>query len=209
MVNALLAPVKTAVRGPELAVLVLPGGTDFSYRPFSPLQGSAVRMYPFTASIQARFGTRVRVRQAQYRVYGWNGSQASPMPYARAALDRLAADHPGVPIAVIGHSMGGRVAAHLGDDERVTDVLALAPWWQFADWRQIRDGVRVRAIHGDADRVTLARRTEKGIAELTARGLDAEYLAVPGGGHPMLDHLGVWQGGTLQFVADALAAGRG
>ena len=24
----------------------------------------------------------------------------------------------------------------------------MAPWWQFADWRQIREGVRVRAIHG-------------------------------------------------------------
>ncbi|WP_290852411.1 alpha/beta hydrolase [Gordonia sp. (in: high G+C Gram-positive bacteria)] len=200
--NTLLAPIHRS--SPDLAVLVLPGGTDFSYRQFSPTQGSALRMYPFTASIQARFGTRVRVRQAQYRVYGWNGGQASPMPHARAALDALAADHPGVPIAVIGHSMGGRIAAQLGADERVTDVLALAPWWQFADWRQIREGVRVRAIHGDADTVTRAPRTEKGIAELVARGFDADYLAVTGGGHAMLDNLGVWQGGALRFVGEAL-----
>ncbi|GAA2369980.1 MULTISPECIES: alpha/beta hydrolase [Gordonia] len=208
LANMLLTPVRAAVRDPELAVLVLPGGTDFSYRPFSRAQGSALRMYPFTASIQMRFGTRVRVRQAQYRVYGWNGGQASPMPHARAALDRLAADYPGVPIAVIGHSMGGRIAAQLGDDERVTDILALAPWWQFADWRQIHPGARVRAVHGEADTVTRARRTAKGIAELAARGLDAEYLAVPDGGHPMLDHIGLWQGSALRFVADALAADR-
>ncbi|MBM7366283.1 alpha/beta hydrolase [Gordonia hydrophobica] len=201
--NALLAPIRSAT-APDLVVLVLPGGTDFSYRRFSPLQGSALRMYPFTASIQARFGTRVRVKQAQYRVYGWNGGQASPMPHARAALEALADEHPGVPIAVIGHSMGGRIAAQLGDDERVTDVLALAPWWQFADWRQIHDGVRVRAVHGDADTVTRAPRTAKGIAELVARGVDADYLAIPGGGHPMLDHVGVWQGSALRFVADAL-----
>lgn len=202
MLNTLLAPLRD--RTPELGVLVLPGGTDSSYRPFSPLQGSAVRMYPFTASIQLRFGPRVRVRQAEYRVYGWNGGQASPMPYARAALDRLAADCPGAPIAVIGHSMGGRIAAQLGDDERVTDVLALAPWWQFADWRQIRDGVRVRAVHGDADTVTLPKRTAKGIRELTERGLDAEFVSVPGGGHPMLDHIGLWQGDALRFVGEAL-----
>lgn len=201
--TSLMTPIRGATT-PDLAVLVLPGGTDFSYRPFSPMQGSALRMYPFTASIQARFGTRVRVRQAQYRVYGWNGDQASPMPHARAALDALASDHPGVPIAVIGHSMGGRIAALLGDDERVTDILALAPWWQFADWRQIRDGVRVRAVHGDADTVTRAPRTAKGIAELAARGVDAEYLAVHGGGHPMLDHVGLWQGSALRFVADAI-----
>lgn len=204
MANAFLAPVRSAVRAPEVAVLVLPGGTDFSYRPFSPTQGSAVRMYPFTASIQARFGSRVRVRQAKYRVYGWNGGQASPMPFARAALDRLAADYPGIPIVVIGHSMGGRIAAHLGDDPRVTDILALAPWWQFADWRQIRDGVRVRAVHGEADTVTRAPRTRKGIDELAARGVDAEYVSVPGGGHPMLDHIGLWHSQALDFVATAL-----
>lgn len=193
-----------SIPGPALAVLVLPGGTDFSYRPFSAVQGSALRMYPFTASIQAAFGPRVRVRQARYRVYGWNGGQASPMPYARNALERLSSDYPGVPVAVIGHSMGGRIAAQLGDDPRVTDVLALAPWWQFADWRQIHDDVRVVAMHGEADTVTRARRTAKGVRELAERGLDATYVSVPGGQHPMLDHIGLWHGEALSFVSHAL-----
>ena len=74
---------------PKLAVLVLPGGTDFSYQPFSRTQHPSMRMYPFSLSIQARFPRSVRVHQATYRVYGWNGGQASPMPYARNALDRL------------------------------------------------------------------------------------------------------------------------
>lgn len=189
---------------PKLAVLVLPGGTDFSYRPFSRTQASALRMYPFSLSIQARFGAAVRVHQAQYRVYGWNGGQASPMPYARAALDRLTDRYPGVPVALIGHSMGGRIAAQLGDDERVTDILALAPWWQFADWRAIHPNARVLAIHGDADTVTRPRRTEKGIAELAAGGMDAEFVSVPGGGHAMLDHPALWHGRTLDFIGEAL-----
>lgn len=189
---------------PALAVLVLPGGTDFSYRPFSRWQGSAVRMYPFTASIKARFGSRVAVKQAQYRVFGWNGQQASPMWHARAALDDLGRSHPGVPIVVLGHSMGGRIAAQLADDRRVAGVIALAPWWQFADWRQIHGGARVLAIHGTADRTTYAARTEKGVAELTARGVDARYIPVPGGGHAMLDHVGLWQSEPLRFIADLM-----
>ncbi len=202
-VSKLLGLVR-APADPQLCVLVFPGGTDFSYRPFSPRQGSALRMYPFTWSIRLRFGPRVDVRQARYRVYGWNGGQASPMPYARAALEQISRDHPGVPIVVIGHSMGGRIVAQLGADPRVVAVLALAPWWQFADWRVIHDGVRVVAVHGEADTLTRPRRTEKGIAELHERGFDATFISVPGGGHAMLDHIGLWQRTALDVVRVAL-----
>lgn len=193
---------------PEVLVLVLPGGTDRSYRPFSPLQGSAIRMYPFSWSIALRFGSAVRVRQVRYRVYGWNGGQASPMPYARAARDALTNEFPGVPVVVIGHSMGGRVAAHLAADDRVTGVLALAPWWQHADWRHIHDDARVVAIHGTIDERTFPRRTEKGIAELNARGVEATYRPVPNGDHAMLDHIGLWQSAALDFVSDAIDRAR-
>ncbi|QTI67956.1 alpha/beta hydrolase [Gordonia polyisoprenivorans] len=196
-------PVRSA--DPRLVVLVLPGGTDSSYRPFSPWQASALRMYPFTWSIRARFGRAVDVRQVRYRVYGWNGEQASPMPYARAALARARRAHPDTPVVLIGHSMGGRIAAQLAADPTVTGVLALAPWWQFADWRMINDDARVVAVHGDADTITLARKTAKGIAEMRDRGVDATYVSVPGGHHPMLDHLGLWQGSALAFVREELA----
>ncbi|MFT4199894.1 serine aminopeptidase domain-containing protein [Gordonia sp. (in: high G+C Gram-positive bacteria)] len=189
---------------PRLGVLVLPGGTDFSYRPFSPWQDSALRMYPFTWSLRARFPGDVVVEQVRYRVYGWNGGQASPMWHARAALERMARKHPGIPIVVIGHSMGGRVAAQLGGDRRVLGVVGLAPWWQFADWRQIHGGARVLALHGTADTVTLARRTAKGIAELRDRGVDATYVEIPGGKHPMLDHVGTWQRSAIDFVGELL-----
>ncbi|MFZ2243009.1 MAG: alpha/beta fold hydrolase [Gordonia amarae] len=193
-----------APSSPALAVLVLPGGTDFSYRPFSPLQAPALRMYPFSASIRARYGSAVAVKDVRYRVYGWNGEQNSPMPYAKKALDDITARHPGIPVALIGHSMGGRVAAQLAAHRSVSSLLALAPWWQFADWRHIHDDVRVVAMHGTADTRTYARRTEKGIGELVARGVDATYVPVPGGGHPMLDQVLTWQGEALRFVGRSL-----
>ncbi len=157
-------------------------------------------MYPFTWTLRARFPGAVDVEQVRYRVYGWNGGQASPMWQARAALERMARRHPGVPIAVIGHSMGGRVAAQLAADRRVLGVLGLAPWWQYADWREIHGGARVLALHGSADRTTYAHRTAKGIPELRDRGVDATYVEIPGGGHAMLDHIGTWQGSALGFV---------
>ncbi len=193
-----------APSSPVLAVLVLPGGTDSSYKPFSPLQGSALRMYPFSASIRARYGSAVAVRDVRYRVYGWNGEQNSPMLYAKKALDDITARHPGIPVALIGHSMGGRVAAQLAAHRGVGSLLALAPWWQYADWRNIQYDVRVVAMHGTADTRTYARRTEKGIGELVARGVDATYLPVPGGGHAMLDHMLTWQGEALRFIGRSL-----
>ncbi len=192
--------------GPAAVVLVLPGGTDVSREPFSWRSPSALRMYPFTASIALRHPLRVRVRQVAYDSYGWN-DDAAPLAPARTALERAAAAAPGVPIHLIGHSMGGRVAAHLAADPRVRGVLALAPWWQHADWRHIHDDVRVVAMHGTADTRTYASRTEKGIGELRARGVDATYVPVPDGGHAMLDHLLDWQRTALHFV-DAAVSGR-
>ncbi|MDY6808679.1 MAG: alpha/beta fold hydrolase [Actinomycetota bacterium] len=188
----------------DLLVLVLPGGTDRSYRPFSTRQPSALRMYPFTWSIRARYGRRVHVHQVRYRFYGWNGQQNCPVPDARKALDDLTRKHPGVPVVLVGHSMGGRVGAHLAADRRVTGLLALAPWWQHADWRFIHDDVRVVAVHGTSDTRTFAQRTEKGIRELGERGLDATFLPVHDGGHAMLDHVPLWQRSALDFVGTAL-----
>ncbi|MEO9330296.1 alpha/beta hydrolase [Gordonia aurantiaca] len=205
-VTGLLAPGR---RDPGLIVLVLPGGTDHSRRPFSATQGSALRMYPFTWSLQLRYGRSVRVHQVRYEVYGWNGDDASPMAPARAALEDLCDRHPGAPVVVIGHSMGGRVAAQLAADRRVIGVLALAPWWQFADWRHIHPGARVVAVHGDADERTFAKRTRKGIEELRANGVDAEFVTVPDGRHAMLDHVLLWQRSALDFVGERLSALRG
>ncbi|MFD0924316.1 alpha/beta hydrolase [Williamsia deligens] len=185
---------------------MLPGGTDTSREPFSWRSPSALRMYPFTASIALRHPLRVHVRQVSYALYGWNGDEASPLRQAWDALDRATAAAPGVPVHLVGHSMGGRVAAHLAADPRVHGLLALAPWWQHADWRHIRPGVRVVAMHGTADTRTYASRTAKGIDELRSRGQDATYIPVPDGGHAMLDHVGWWQREALSFVSRAVSS---
>ena len=61
-----------------------------------------------------RCGTRVR---------GWNGAQRSPVADVEQALDELAARFPGVPIALVGHSMGGRAAMYAAGHEGVRAVV--------------------------------------------------------------------------------------
>lgn len=189
-------------RKAKAVVLVLPGGTDSSREPYSRRQPAALRMYPFTLSLKAL--PNVVVHQAVYELYGWNGDDDSPMAPAQRALDDLLAAYPDVPVILVGHSMGGRVAARLAADKRVTGVLALAPWWQHADWRHINVDAKVLALHGTADIRTYPKRTEKGIAELQERGVDATFVPIEDGEHAMLDHIWTWQSTAVRFVRSFL-----
>lgn len=181
----------------HVAALVLPGGTDLSYRRFRRSDPTALRMYPFTFQLNQL--PKTVARQAVYQVRGWNGFQASPVAIARNQLNQLADDYPAAHLIVIGHSMGGRVAAHLAADPRVKGVLALAPWWEHHDWKHIHPGAIVQAIHGSADTVTYAYQTSLGISELRKKGVDATYTEISNGNHAMLDHFGFWQHAATRF----------
>ena len=100
-----------AVRGPRsgarAVVLVLHGGRANSTEA-SPRGAAYLRMVPFAAAVAA--GHRdVAVWLLRYRVRGWNGPAEDPLHDARWALDEARRLHPGAPIVLIGHSMGGRV----------------------------------------------------------------------------------------------------
>ena len=63
--------------------------------------------------------------------------------------------------------------------------------------------------HAQMIKIAAAKYPLKGIAELSALGVDAEFIPVPGGGHAMLDHIGLWQRSALDFVGERLSALRG
>ena len=71
----------------------------------------------------------------RFGVRGWNADrqtgagEPSPVPDARWALDQCAEEHPGVPVVMLGHSMGARTAVHVADHPSVVGVVALAPWF--------------------------------------------------------------------------------
>ncbi len=73
------------------------------------------------------------VAQVRYRVRGWNGAERSPVADTSWALDELATRFPDVPVALVGHSMGGRAAIYAAGARRVRAVVGLAPWIEPGD----------------------------------------------------------------------------
>ncbi|WP_092533324.1 alpha/beta hydrolase [Amycolatopsis arida] len=209
-------PAEGAVRG---VVLVLHGGAERGHAAVSPWRLAYLRMVPFARLVE-RLGRRhgVRVALLRNRVYGWNAPDHDPVCDARWALARLTAAHPGLPVALLGHSMGGRVALRVADDPAVVAVCALAPWTPAGEPVAPVTGRDVLIAHGVADRVTspaeslgYARRAEPHAKSVVRFEVAAE-------GHGMLRRAAVWNALVRAFAAEAfdlpggagtLAAARG
>lgn len=191
----------TEVEDPRAVVLVLHGGRSRSRQPTRPWQPAVWWMRPFAEAVSAAGDGTVAVARLRYAVRGWNGAQASPLPDARAALDQLAARHPGVPIGLLGHSMGGRVAFHLAGDERVRAIAALAPWVERPDVAHTHPGLRVLVMHGTADRMTSPQGSRLMADAMADLGADVTYEAVSGATHAMLRPYRRWREEPARFLA--------
>src|SRR6185312_17284464 len=111
---------------PRALVVLLHGGrADSTAR--APRGVAYLRMLPFGRAARSA-GPGVGVWRLRYRYRGWNEPERHPVADARWALDRAAHVHPGVPVILVGHSMGGRVALHVATAPGVAGICALAPW---------------------------------------------------------------------------------
>ncbi len=193
---------------PRGVVLVLHGGRERSHRSVPPWSPALLRMLPFASAVAAAPPGGLAVVMLRYAHRGWNGVDASPVRDARRALEQVEVRHPGVPVGLLGHSMGGRVALHLGDDPRVTALVALAPWVTPADRPVSHDGLQALFMHGTRDRVTslaASRRMARAMAEL---GADVTYEAVEGEGHAMLRRPRLWHRRAAEYLAHRLVPDR-
>jgi dienelactone hydrolase len=141
-----------ATRGVRAAVLVLHGGQERSKQPATRRYPAYWRMIPFARNLSRARG--VAVWQLCNRYRGWNAPELDPVVDARQALDEIRRAYPGVPVALVGHSMGGRVALRVADDPSVVAVCALAPWTPEGEPVAQLAGKTVLIAHGDRDRVT-------------------------------------------------------
>ena len=157
-------------------------------------------------ALRQRLGSDVDVRQVTYRLRGWNGARKDPVRDATRVLESIRNRFESKTIAVVGHSMGGRVAAHLAADGGVGVVVALAPWWAHGDGDLIPVGTRLLVVHGTVDLITDPAQSRLQTSRARERGVDAQWVGLEGVGHHMVRRWRQWHRLTTDFVADHLAA---
>ncbi|MGY2743110.1 alpha-beta hydrolase superfamily lysophospholipase [Arthrobacter sp. UYCu723] len=190
--------------------LVLHGGRSESYDSVRARHLSPARMLPFARALRTQGGPHgLAVWTLRNRYRGWNGEDMSPVQDARWALSHISREHPGVPVYLLGHSMGGLTALCVADDPQVEAVVALAPWLDSKTPVEPVAGRRVLIVHGTEDRWTspanslaYARRAE-GVAE------SVDYVSLKGTGHFMIRRVGLWNSLANGFILDAFGNNSG
>ncbi len=189
---------------PRALVLLLHGGKDRSTEPVDNRSASWRRMAALQRAVtDTAHEAGASTWLLRYRVRGWNGG--APVTDARWALDEVRREHGGIPVVLLGHSMGGRTAVHVADDPSVVGVVALAPWLSQGETVTGLAGKTLRAAHGSADRITSARATRAYVERARATGADATFTDMGRVGHYMLRRVGAWNDfaaqETLRLVA--------
>ncbi|MCX6498102.1 MAG: alpha/beta fold hydrolase [Arthrobacter sp.] len=197
--------------GPTRGVaLVLHGGRADSFEAVRSRHLSPARMLPFAQALRNEGGPQgLAVWTLRNRYRGWNGPDMSPVQDARWALSQISREHPGVPVYLLGHSMGGLTALCVADDPQVEAVVALAPWVDGSTPAERVAGRRVLIVHGTKDHWTspknslaYARRVE-GVAE------SIDYISLQGAGHFMFSRVRLWNALANGFILDAYGSSAG
>jgi dienelactone hydrolase len=198
--------IRAASGAPRAVVLVLHGGAEHGIARTRPWHLAYLRMLPLAKAIhRAAAEYDVEVRLMRNRVDGWNEPELDPVRDARWALEQIRTERRGLPVVLVGHSMGGRVALRVADDPSVIGVCALAPWTPSDEPVASVRGRSVLIVHGALDRTinpadsySFASRAEPGTARLARFEVTRE-------GHAMVRRARVWTRLVTAFALDVLA----
>lgn len=185
--------------------LVLHGGRQHSTAITRANQLAVLRMVPIARALQVggrRHG--LAVARLRFAVRGWNGTEQSPVADARWALEQLSQRFPDRPVAIVGHSMGGRTAIAVAGHPSVTTIVGLAPWLERTDPTNTVAGRRVLLAHGSLDRITDPRRSARFVSEVAPITRSATFVSIEGDRHAMLGRPRVWNALTTGYVLAAL-----
>jgi dienelactone hydrolase len=204
---------------PEAVVLLLHGGSPDSFEPVRGYDPSVVRMIPFGRSVLRAGGGRIALAKLRYAVRGWNAEAESPLADARWALDQITERYGRLPIGLVGHSMGGRVALRVADHGDVAggpywdqhsggvhSLAVLAPWLPDGEPIPVLGDRALLLAHGTADRITDPARTTELAQKLAADGANVELLTYPGGRHSMMFPARPWHDLAAGFMVRTLLA---
>jgi predicted esterase len=191
---------------PRAMILVLHGGKPRSRQVIDGCSASWRRALWLQRDIAQRaHQSGVGVWLLRYGERGWNGG-ADRAADARWALDGLRAAHGDVPVVLLGHSMGARVAVHVADDPSVRGVVGLAPWWSAEDPVVTLAGRTLRAAHGRRDRITSFRETTRYVERAQAVADSAELRDMGTLGHYMLTASSHWHDVAVASSLEILGA---
>ena len=164
-------------------------------------------MLPFARSLRTA-GTRRRlaVARLRYRARGWNEANRDPVPDTLWALDRLRERFGEVPIALVGHSMGGRAAIHTADHPSVTTVVGLAPWVATGDPVSTDEpGGGCSSSTATRDRMTSPAASAQYVRDAAPIAASASFVSIRGEHHPMLRQPRLWHDLATGFALGVAA----
>ena len=208
----------------EAVVLLLHGGTPDSFASVHAYDPSVLRLVPFGHSVFRAGHRRITVASLRYAVRGWNDGWESPLADARWALDRVAERFGHLPIGLVGHSMGGRVALRVADHQSalvnagahggahgggvssvgVHSVAALAPWLPDGEPIPPMGNRSLLLAHGTADHTTDPAKTTQLAEKIAADGGDVELVTYPGARHAMMFPARPWHTMVARFMVRTL-----
>jgi dienelactone hydrolase len=187
--------------------LVLHGGRVASREPVNARQLAVIRVALLASALHRRVAADgIGVWTLRFGVRGWNGAEASPVTDALWALEQIRRQV-GVPVVVVGHSMGGRTALRVADDRSVRGVVALAPWLPENEPVRQLAGRAVTILHGTADRITDPAASARYAHRARPVAGSVALYPIERDGHGMLRRSGTWNRLIAQAVGSALEVG--
>lgn len=118
----------------------------------------------------------------RFRFDNWAYNGAAPgstqVDDSEAAIEQASIDYPGVPVVLIGHSMGARVAVRVAAQAHVAGVIGLAPWFPAEEAVDtLTDRHLAVAVNPGDPHATAAEATAY-CARAAARAISVEYQEI-------------------------------
>lgn len=189
---------------PEGVALVLHGGASRGRgMRVSPTQLSVLRMVPIAGRLARAGRGRLAVYRLLNSVRGWD-SHTTPADDVRWALAQVRARFgDAVPMALVGHSLGGRAALLTAGEPQVRSVVALAAWLYPQEPLPAAADRDVLFVHGDHDRIAQPAHAQAAARRLS-RTARVGLVTVRDGKHAMLRRHHVFDGLASDWVRATL-----